>query len=84
MTKRELPEGDAPWRHGDPTKKIGLNVPLDEPLMLRLDWLVENKAIYSKAAFIREAVEKAAEQEIMRTYRLREAVKRLELEDSRK
>lgn len=69
---------DAPWRHGDPTRKIGLNTPIGEPLMMQLDWLIENKAIFSKASFIREVVSKAAEEEIQRVMKVREAVRRLD------
>jgi hypothetical protein len=67
----------APWSKGDPTRKIGLNTPIPEPLMLQLDWLIENKVIFSKASFIREVVSKAAEEEIKRALRVREAVKRM-------
>ena len=69
---------DAPWRHGDPTRRIGLNTPIPEPLMMQLDWLIENKAIFSKASFIREVVSKAAEDEIKRVMKVREAVRRLD------
>ncbi len=72
---------DAPWRHGDPTRKIGLNTPISEPLMMQLDWLIENKAIFSKASFIREVVSKAAEDEIKRVMKVREAVRRLDNEE---
>lgn len=49
--------------------------------MLMLDYLIENKAIYSKAAFIREVVEAAAENELRRLARVKEAIKRIESED---
>jgi len=81
MPKRDIPKGPEPWHQGDPTRKIGLNTPIDEPLMLMLDFLVENKAIFSKAQFIREAVTKAAQAEIAHLYKVREAVKRLDLEE---
>ncbi len=82
--RHKAKRGDEPWRNGDPDKKIGLNTPIPEPLMLKLDWLIENKIIFSKASFIREAVEKAAEDEISRAYRVREAVKRIEAEDKKR
>ena len=84
MQKRTIPKGDMPWHKGDPTKKIGLNTPLPEPLMLQLDWLVENKVIFSKAAFIREVVSKAAEEAVNRANRVKEAVRRIEAEDRRR
>lgn len=52
--------------------------------MLQLDWLIENKVIYSKASFIREVVAEAAEKAIQRTYKVREAVRRIEAEDRKK
>ncbi|CAB3972368.1 MULTISPECIES: hypothetical protein [Burkholderia] len=75
---------DTPWTNGDPTKKIGINVPFPEPLMLQLDYLVENKAIRSKSSFIREAVEAAAMAEVERLWRVKEAVRRIEKEDQAK
>jgi hypothetical protein len=74
----------APWNKGDPSRKLGLNTPIPEPLMLMLDYLIENKVISSKASFIRDVVSKAAEAEITRFRRVREAVKRIEAEDRRK
>lgn len=84
MPARKKPKDEMPWLKGDPTKKIGLNTPIGEPLMLMLDFLVENKVIFSKAAFIREVVAKAAEEEIRRMYRVREAVKRIEKEEKKR
>lgn len=84
MPKRQKPKGREPWHDADPTRRVGLNVPIPEPLMVQLDWLIENKVIFSKAAFIREVVSKAAEDEINRTYRVRTAVKRLEAEERRR
>jgi hypothetical protein len=84
MPKRSIPKGDRPWTKGDPTRKVGLNTPLPEPLMLMLDYLIENKVIFSKASFIRDVVEKAAEVEIGRLWKVREAVKRLDAEGRRK
>lgn len=52
--------------------------------MLMLDYLIENKAIYSKASFIREVVAAAAEKEVQRLHKVREAVKRIEAEDREK
>lgn len=79
MSPRAKPSGGAtPWSKGDPTKKIGLNTPIEEPLMLQLDYLVENRVIASKASFIREVVGKAAEEEINRFMRVQEAVKRMD------
>lgn len=75
MPKRSKPDHDRPWLKGDPTKKVGLNTPIPEPLMLQLDFLVENRVIFSKAAFIREVVAKAAEEEIARLYKVRAAMK---------
>lgn len=84
VPKRRTKLDDAPWNKGDPTRKIGLNTPIPEPLMLQLDWLIEHKAIFSKASFIRDVVSKAAEAEIVRTRRLREAASRIEAEDRRR
>lgn len=84
MKPRQKPTSERPWESGDPGKKIGLNTPISEPLMLMLDYLVENKAIYSKASFIREVVEAAAEKELHRLSRVREAIKRIEAEDKRR
>jgi len=52
--------------------------------MLQLDFLIQNKVIFSKASFIREVVAKAAEEEINRMYKVREAVKLLDAEGRRK
>lgn len=82
--KRAKVNDIAPWTKGDPTRLFGLNTPISEPLMLMLDYLVENKAIQSKASFIREVVAKAAEAEVQRLRRVREAVKRLDAEDRRR
>lgn len=76
-----IKESDAPWRKGDPTKRIGLNTPIGEPLMLMLDYLIENRAIYSKASFIREVVASAAEKEVARLWKVREAMEKIEQED---
>lgn len=72
---------EAPWTKGNPEKKIGLNVPFPEPLMMQLDFLVQNRAISSKSSFIRDAVAAAAEQEVARLRRLQEAMRRIEAED---
>lgn len=85
MSPRAKPMGGkTPWADGDPTRKVGLNVPLPEPLMLMLDHLVEQRAISSKASFIREVVGRAAEEEIQKLWRVKEAVKRMDRETSGK
>lgn len=88
MTKREAPKrrriDDEPWLEGDPDKRIGMNTPIDEPLMLKLDWLIANRIIFSKASFIREVVAKAADEEIKRARRLREAERRIAAEERTK
>lgn len=82
---RPKPKKDGtPWSKGDPTKKIGLNTQIPEPLMLQLDYLIENKVIFSKASFIRDTVSKAAEEAISRHLRVKEAVRRIEAEDRRR
>lgn len=76
------PVDDAtPWSEGDPDKKISINVPFPEPLMLQLDWLIEQRAIRSKSSFIRDAVAEIATRETQRTLRVQEAVRRIEEED---
>lgn len=82
--KRPKADADAPWTKGDPTRMYGLNTPVPEPLMLQLDFLVEQRAIASKASFIREVVAKAAEAEIARLRRVRAAVKQLEADERRR
>lgn len=82
--KRPKSSDPAPWTKGDPTRMYGLNTPVPEPLMMQLDFLVENKAIFSKAAFIREVVGKAAEAEITRLRRVRAAVKQLDADERRR
>ena len=52
--------------------------------MLQLDYLIENKVIFSKASFIRDTVSKAAEEAISRHLRVKEAVRRIEAEDRRR
>jgi hypothetical protein len=85
MSPRAKPKGgDTPWSKGDPTKRIGLNTPIGEPLMLMLDYLVEQRAISSKASFIREVVGRAAEDEVKKLWRVQEAVKRMDRETSGK
>jgi hypothetical protein len=76
--KRQGKAAPEPWRHGDPTRKIGLNTPIPEPLMMQLDYLVENRVIFSKASFIRDVVAKAAEAEIIRFRRVQEAVRKID------
>ena len=77
-------KGAAPWEGGDPTRKIGLNTPLSEPLMRQLDWLVEQRIIYSQASFIREILARACEEEIKRAGRVRAAIRKIEAEDRRR
>jgi hypothetical protein len=72
---------EAPWNKGDPDKKIAINVPFPEPLMLQLDYLVENRAIHSKSSFIRDVVNEAATREVEKLRRVLEAVRRIEEED---
>ena len=83
-TQRARGAGATPWEKDDPTRKFGLNVQIGEPLMCQLDYLVENKVIFSKASFIRDVVEKACEEEIKRLNRVREAIKRLDAEEKRR
>lgn len=79
MAPRPKPKGGkTPWSEGDPTKRIGLNTPIGEPLMLMLDYLVEQRAISSKASFIREVVARAAEEEVNKLRRVQEAVRRMD------
>jgi Arc/MetJ-type ribon-helix-helix transcriptional regulator len=72
---------EAPWNIGDPSKKIGLNVPFPEPTILQLDYLIEHRAIHSKSSFIRDAVAEIATREIEKLRRVQEAVRRIEEED---
>lgn len=74
--------GEAPWNEGNPDKKIGINVPFPEPLMLQMDYLLEHRAITSKSAFIRDAVAAAASEELRKLRRLQEAMRRIEEEDA--
>lgn len=69
---------DRPWTNGDPTRKISLNIPFPEPLLLQLNYLLENKAIHSKSSFIREAVAKAAEEEVQHLWKVREALRQMD------
>lgn len=81
MAKRSSAKKDMPWNEADPGKKIGINVPMPEPLMKQLDYLIENKAIRSKSSFIRDVVSEAASAEIERLWRVREAVRRMDAEE---
>lgn len=69
---------ETPWAQGDPSKKISLNVPFPEPLMMQMDYLLEHRSITSKSSFIRDAVARACEEEIQKLWRVREAVRRME------
>lgn len=71
-------KSERPWQAGDPSKKVSLNVPFPEPLNAQMDYLIENKAIRSKSSFIRDAVEKAAEEEVQRLWNIQEAVRQME------
>lgn len=75
---------DAPWNEGNPDKKIGINVPFPEPLMLQMEYLLEHRAITSKSSFIRDAVAEAATREVEKLRRLQEAMRRIEAEDRAK
>jgi Arc/MetJ-type ribon-helix-helix transcriptional regulator len=72
---------EMPWKDADPSRKIGINIPMPEPLMKQLDYLIENKAIRSKSSFIRDSVAKAATEETERLWKVREAVRRMEDEE---
>lgn len=69
---------ETPWTEGDPSKKISLNVPFPEPLMLQMDYLMKNRAITSKSSFIRDAVAAACTEEVRKLWRVKEAVRRME------
>lgn len=69
---------ETPWSKGDPSKKISLNVPFPEPLMMQLDWLLERNAIRSKSSFIRDAVANAAAEEATKVLRLQKALRELD------
>lgn len=71
------PDIDGPWSAGDPTRRIGLNTPIPEPLMLMLDYLVENRVIRSKASFIRDTVAAAAEAAIRDHIEEREVIAKI-------
>ncbi|SEH89967.1 hypothetical protein [Paraburkholderia hospita] len=75
---------EAPWSRGNPERKISINVPFPEPLMIQLDYLVENRAIHSKSSFIRDVVDAAAMLEVEKLRRVQEAVRRIEAEDRAK
>jgi len=72
---------EAPWNRGDPGRKIAINVPFPEPLMIQLDYLVENRAIHSKSSFIRDVVNEAATREVEKLRRVQAAVRMIEAED---
>lgn len=63
---------------GDPSRKISLNVPFPEPLLLQMNYLLENKAIHSKSSFIRDAVAKAADEEVRHLWKVREALRQMD------
>lgn len=72
----------GPWNDADPTRKISINLPLPEPLMAQLNYLIEKKAIRSKSSFIRDSVTQAAQNEIMRVRRIEEAVRKMDEEEN--
>lgn len=75
MPSRKTP--DQPWKDADPSRNIHLNLPIPEPLMRQLDYLIEKKAIRSKSSFIRDAVAAAAEEEVKRLWEVQEALRQL-------
>lgn len=76
-------DDEAPWHSANPDKKLGINVPFPEPLMVKLDYLIEHRAISSKSSFIRECVSSSADEEIKKLRRLQAAMRHLEEEDRR-
>lgn len=76
--KAANPVEETPWNEGDPSKKISLNVPFPEPLMMQMDYLIKNRAILSKSSFIRDAVAAACTEEVRKLWRVREAVRRMD------
>lgn len=77
-TKAAKQVEETPWDQGDPSKKISLNVPFPEPLMMQMDYLLKNRAITSKSSFIRDAVAAACTEEVRKLWRVREAVRRMD------
>lgn len=84
QVERQKRTEDRPWQDADPTRKIGINVPMPAPLMKKLDYLIENKAIRSKSSFIRDTVEAAADEEIQRLWKLHDAMRMLEKKERRR
>lgn len=77
-TKAVKPVDETPWELGDPSKKISLNVPFPEPLMMQLDYLIKHRAIGSKSSFIRDVAAAACTEEVRKLWRVREAVRRMD------
>lgn len=77
-TKAAKTVEETPWDQGDPSKKISLNVPFPEPLMMQMDYLLKNRAITSKSSFIRDAVAAACTEEVRKLWRVKEAVRRMD------
>jgi hypothetical protein len=75
---KQRPDPDAPWTAADPSRKVAINVPFAEPVMAQLDFLVENRMIFSKASFIRDTVAAAAEAKINEFRRMQEAMRRMD------
>jgi metal-responsive CopG/Arc/MetJ family transcriptional regulator len=57
-------------------RRISINVPMPESLMLQLDYLIEHKAIRSKSSFIRDAVAKEAQLEMERVHHIERLLKK--------
>ncbi|HJV52802.1 MAG TPA: hypothetical protein VJ652_15145 [Noviherbaspirillum sp.] len=70
--------GDAPWNEGDPTRMIAINIPLPEPLMIQLDFLVEHNLIRSKASFTRDILARAAQELIEQHSLMQQAMRELQ------
>lgn len=80
-TKATGGKDDAPWAHGDPTRNVFINVRFTEPTILQMEYLIDNKAIFSKAAFIRAAVDAACTREIERFRKVRAYMRQLDDEE---
>lgn len=81
MSQTTETNDDTPWKSANPEKRLGINVPFPEPLMVKLDYLIEHRAITSKSSFIRECVASSADVEIKKLRRLQAAMRHLEEED---
>lgn len=81
---RKPKDEHLPWHDADPTRRVGINVPMPEPLMKQLDYLIEHKMIRSKSSFIRDVVSAAATDEIHKLWRMKDAMRLLEQQERRK